>query len=80
MKFIKHYIMIYTPLKAVLKKGVPFIRIPSAHQAFELLKQSLMQAPVLALPDVNKLFTLGTDASDFWSCSHARQSPHCISP
>ena len=34
-------------------------------QAFRDLKQSLISAPILTLPDFSKQFVLDTDASDF---------------
>lgn len=63
-KFIKNYGMISKPLTLLLKKGTPFVWTPNTDQAFQLLKQALIQAPVLALPDFNKQFVLETDASD----------------
>jgi len=63
-KFIKNYGMISKPLTLLLKKGTPFVWTPNTEQAFQLLKQALIQAPVLALPDFNKQFVLETDASD----------------
>jgi len=63
-KFIKNYGMISKPLTLLLKKGTPFVWTPNTKQAFQLLKQALIQAPVLALPDFSKQFVLETDASD----------------
>src|SRR4051812_13466261 len=48
----------------LLKKGVPFVWTENTAQAFELLKQQLITAPVLALPDFSKTFTVETDACD----------------
>jgi len=62
-KFIKHYGMLSKPLTLLLKKGTPFAWIPTTDQAFQMLKQALVQAPVLALPDFSKPFVLETDAS-----------------
>jgi hydroxymethylpyrimidine/phosphomethylpyrimidine kinase len=43
---------------------VPFVWTPNTHEAFEVLKQALVQAPVLAIPDFAKQFILEKDASD----------------
>jgi hypothetical protein len=63
-KFIKHYAIISQPLTALLKKGTLFIWSADAEVAFGTLKQALMTAPVLALPDFNTQFVVETDACD----------------
>ena len=53
-KFIRHYSMISRPLTQLLKKGVQFLWTPTAQESFSLLKQALVEAPVLAIPDFGK--------------------------
>jgi hypothetical protein len=50
-KFIKHYAVISQPLTALLKKGVIYVWTDVTESAFQVLKQALILAPVLALPD-----------------------------
>jgi hypothetical protein len=50
-KFIKHYAIISQPLTALLKNGTLFLWSADGDLAFQTLKQALMSAPVLALPD-----------------------------
>ena len=45
-KFIKHYGMLSRPLTLLLKKGVPFVWTSTTVQAFQLLKEALVAAPV----------------------------------
>lgn len=61
-KFIQHHGSISRPLTNLLKKGTIFHWSPTVDAAFELLKQTLVTAPVLALPDFSKAFVLETDA------------------
>jgi len=46
-----------------LKKDVLFHWTPQLQTYFDTLKQALISAPVLALPNFNKAFTVETDAS-----------------
>lgn len=64
-KFISHYGMITRPLTELLKKNVTFQWTPQADEAFQLLKKSMSEAPVLAVPDFDKQFIIKTDASDY---------------
>jgi len=50
-RFIRHYGLISRPLSDLLKKGVPYVWSIAAATAFTELKQALVQAPVLALPN-----------------------------
>lgn len=63
-KFVQGHGLISKPLTQLLRKGVVFKWTTEADAAFNCLKQALVTAPVLALPDFNKEFTVETDASD----------------
>lgn len=47
----------------LLKKGILFIWTSETETAFQTLKQALISAPVLALPDFSQPFIVETDAS-----------------
>jgi hypothetical protein len=72
-KFIPNFSQIALPLTELTKGNVSkkrgrFVSVPwtaKCQESFEKLKQALCEAPVLALPDLNKPFTVITDASDF---------------
>jgi len=57
--------MICRPLTQLLKKGTPFVWTSATEAAFQLLKKSMVEAYVLAIPDFTKVFTLETDACDY---------------
>lgn len=63
-KFVKQFGILCRPLTNLLKKDVPFVWSVEADQAFKALKQALVSAPVLSLPDFSLPFTVETDASD----------------
>ncbi|XP_071694960.1 uncharacterized mitochondrial protein AtMg00860-like [Rutidosis leptorrhynchoides] len=61
-RFIQGYASISSPLTQLLKKD-SFKWSEDASIAFNKLKQQMIQAPVLALPDLTKEFTIKMDAS-----------------
>lgn len=62
-KFVKHFGSISRPLNDLLKKNSVFVWTPTAEAAFRALKQALVIASMLALPDFSKQFIVETDAS-----------------
>jgi hypothetical protein len=63
-KCVKYFGVISQPLTKLLKKGVLFMWTQDHQLAFEALKQALVTAPVLALPNFAKPFIIETDACD----------------
>jgi hypothetical protein len=63
-RFIRQYGVLSRPLSDLLKKNAQFQWTSIHQQAFEALKQALIFAPVLALPDFSESFIVETDASD----------------
>jgi hypothetical protein len=63
-RFVKNFGMIARPLTDLLKKGTLFLWTDICEEAFQLLKRSLVSAPVLALPNFNQPFAFETDASE----------------
>ncbi|GKF05095.1 putative mitochondrial protein, partial [Tanacetum coccineum] len=61
-RFIKSFAMVSQPLNALLKKN-SFKWSNAAEVAFVKLKQAMMEAPVLGLPDFDQEFIIETDAS-----------------
>jgi hypothetical protein len=63
--FIQGFSKITLPLNALTRKGVEFQWTVAAQEAFDTLKQKMMEAPVLAHPDLSKPFELEVDASGY---------------
>lgn len=64
-KFIKSYGTINSLLTQLLGKGSIFQWTPTIETAFATLKEALVQAPVLALPDFAQPFIVETDACQY---------------
>jgi len=71
--FVKNYSALAQPLFNLTKKDVPFHWDQAEEQVFRDLQSTLMLAPVLILPDYDKLFTLITNASDYTTGSILEQ-------
>jgi hypothetical protein len=63
--FIQDYSHHAEPLTALTRKATKFTWNELAQQAFEYLKQKILEEPILVRPDYNKPFILYTDASDY---------------
>lgn len=70
-KFIVGYGVVAAPLTALLKREA-FRWTVDAEEAFRLLKQALMSAPLLQMSDFDKQFIIDCDAScvDFGAVLH----------
>uniref|UniRef100_H3H3W5 Integrase catalytic domain-containing protein n=2 Tax=Phytophthora ramorum TaxID=164328 RepID=H3H3W5_PHYRM len=64
-KYSANYAEMARPLTNLLKKEVEWLWDDEAQQAFEAIKSSLQSAPILALPDDDRSFSVVCDASDF---------------
>ena len=62
-KFVKDFSRIAKPLLTLLKKDIPYEWTAKQQNAFDFLKQRLMEAPILKYPDFSKPFIIYTDAS-----------------
>ncbi|XP_076935011.1 uncharacterized protein LOC143601506 [Bidens hawaiensis] len=63
-RFIKGFSVITKPLCNLLLKDVPFDFTNECLQAFNVLKEKLVEAPILQPPDWSKPFEIMCDASD----------------
>jgi hypothetical protein len=63
-KFIEHYSEIAVTLTDLTKKSRPWDCTGRCQDAFELLKQKLIEAPLLRTPDEKLPYEVVTDASD----------------
>jgi hypothetical protein len=59
------YVALCISLTVLLKKDVEFSWNPERKAAFELLKEKLVTAPILAPPEWTKVFHVYIDASNF---------------
>ena len=64
-KYSANYAYMARPLSNLLKKDVDWCWGNTEHDAFQAVKESLLHAPILALPDADRPFSVVCDASDF---------------
>ncbi|XP_024014009.1 uncharacterized protein LOC112088089, partial [Eutrema salsugineum] len=64
-RFIKDFSRIARPLTRLLCKEVDFIFDAECEEAFKLIKEALVSAPIVQAPDWSLPFEVMTDASDF---------------
>ncbi|XP_048624001.1 uncharacterized protein LOC125592687 [Brassica napus] len=62
-RFVRDFSTVAAPLTEVIKKSVGFTWGPTQEEAFQMLKEKLTSAPLLALPDFSKTFEIECDAS-----------------
>jgi hypothetical protein len=62
-RFIPNFSKISKPTTELLKNQVKFVWSPECEKAFQTLKKLLTNAPILAQPDIEKLFDVYCDAS-----------------
>eukprot|EP00644_Phytophthora_capsici_P013353 jgi/Phyca11/84527/gw1.29.556.1 len=64
-KYSENYADMARPLSNLLKKDAPWCWDVVHDEAFKAVKESLLHAPILALPDPDRPFSVVCDASDF---------------
>ncbi|XP_022933277.1 uncharacterized protein LOC111440356 [Cucurbita moschata] len=62
-RFVKDFARIATPLTQLTKKGVPFVWDDTCEASFQELKQRLVSAPVLTVPESSMGYVIYSDAS-----------------
>ncbi|KAL0561651.1 hypothetical protein IC582_002091 [Cucumis melo] len=62
-RFVENFSRIATPLTQLTRKGAPFVWSKACEDSFQNLKQKLVTAPVLTVPDGSDSFVIYSDAS-----------------
>ncbi|KAL0544440.1 hypothetical protein IC582_019555 [Cucumis melo] len=62
-RFVENFSRIATPLTQLIRKGAPFVWSKACEDSFQNLKQKLVTAPVLTVPDGSGSFVIYSDAS-----------------
>ena len=63
-KYSENYADMARPLSNLLKRDVDWCWGDTKHEAFQAVKESLLHAPILALSDSDRPFSVVCDASD----------------
>ena len=76
-KFVPKFSDVARPLTNLTKKDMPYEWTPECTKTFKMLKNLLIQEPILKYPDPTKPYTLYTDASKYaWSCVLTQEYEH----
>ncbi|KAL0561191.1 hypothetical protein IC582_001612 [Cucumis melo] len=62
-RFVEDFSHIAIPLTQLTRKGTPFVWSPTCESSFQELKQKLVTAPILTVPDGSESFVIYSDAS-----------------
>ncbi|KAL0536800.1 hypothetical protein IC582_025762 [Cucumis melo] len=62
-RFVENFSRIATPLTQLTRKGAPFVWSKACEDSFQNLKQKLVTAPVLTVPDGSGSFVIYSDSS-----------------
>ena len=62
-RFVQDFSTNAKPMTRLTEKGVPFIWTHECEHSFQTLKDKLVNAPILVLPESGKRFTVYTNAS-----------------
>ena len=61
--FVKDFSIIAKPMTKLTQKNVKFVWTQECEHCFQMLKEKLVTAPILTLPEPGKYFTVYSDAS-----------------
>lgn len=64
-RFVPNFSSIVAPLTRLTGKRTPFIWTDDCDQAFKIIRDKLVSAPILTCPDFTRPFSLQTDASAY---------------
>jgi len=62
-RFVEEFSKMVSPLTQLTRKDQPFSWIDKCEECFEEMKRRLTTAPILIIPDINKMFEVYCDAS-----------------
>ena len=77
-KFLKNYSAVVAPLTRLTGKTKQWQWTTECQKAFTMVKEMLVKAPVLVLPDFSKPFTVVTDASELGIGAVLLQEDHPV--
>jgi len=77
-RFVPNFSKIAKPLTELTKKDEPYVLTKERKEAFQILMQRLVTAPILVQPDITRPFEVYCDASNFGLGCVLMQGGHVI--